>query len=1445
MIEKISVKKPYTILVGVCLVIILGIVSFTRMTSDLMPNISLPYVIVMTTYVGASPETVEMVVTKPVEAQMATVSNIENISSISNENYSLVILEFAQNANMDSVSLELREKIDQIKPYWDDSVGNPIIMKMNPDMMPVMISAVGGKEMSYSEISELVTSKIVPELESIEGVASVSTSGLLEESVHVIIRQEKIDLINQQVFGFIAGEMADAEKQLAEGRDEIIDGQTKLEEAQQGLDDTRKELADGKREILSGQREITSNKTELEDGRGELEKKRETTIAELAAAEKQLLTGKASLEAAKIQITTNITTVKGLAEGLSQANEGQKLLGQAIQLFEGLALVKAGIAEIEASGAIGMLTGMLEASPFMADVSLNDLLAPPYSFFLDPVSLAAIEGIISQGYDPDMTLAELLDTLQATLTDLKIQEASLTHLAAQVGMSEAEVRAQKATVDATIPRLTTSLHAATMGMTADQYLAMMENQQKEIDKNLATVDEAIIELSKGNLTAAIEFANGQTMLTIGEMQLNNAEAQLEAALKQLEAGEEQLESGQETITDSLEALKEALEQLTEGEEKLAEAKEDAFLNADMHGILTVETIKGLLAAQNFSMPSGYVTEAGIDYLVRVGDKPDDVEGLKTMPLLNMRMEGVDIITLEMVADVFMTDNSGEIYANVNGSNGVILTIQKQTGYSTGDVTDRLLKKYDDLMEDDQRIDLITFMNQGVYIDLVTGAIINNIIFGAMLAVLFLAFFLCDIKPTLVIVCSIPISLVTAVVLMYFSGVTLNIISLSGLALGVGMLIDNSIVVIENIFRLRAEGYSRTEAAIEGAKQVRGAIIAATLTTICVFAPIVFTEGITRQLFIDMGLTIGYSLGASLIVAMTVVPALASKMLGKADVKEEFKWYKKLVDVYEKGLHICLKRKYIVIIPAILLLVISGLLAYAKGFTFMDDMDSPQMSLSMEFPADTLLEVTAAVTDEVVEIVRAIPEVVDAGATLGGNDMGMLFGGGMGAGANQTSVYILMNEDKKRTNITIAAELEGLLAHIVAREDIDLSIQTSDMDISMLSGTGIAIHITGRELDTLQAIATAVAEIVETVPGTAGIADGSEDQSGELRVIVDREMAIHYGLTVAQVFQQVYAKLSAATSSTALQTEIRDYDVYVKHGSDLALTRETLKDIEIDVTDQDGRKAKVKLAELALFEDTFSPNSIRRQDQTRYAQVTAEIAEGYNVTLVTAAVERALSGYTLPPGYELRFAGEDAFIGDAMDQLYLMLILAMLFMFLVMVAQFQSLASPFIVMFTVPLAFTGGFLALLLSGNILSIVSLIGFILLAGVIVSNGIVLIDFVNQLRAQGLSKYDALIKGGRTRLRPVLMMAVTTILAMSMMVFSQDMGAAMSRSMALVTIGGLAYGTLMTLFVIPIIYDLLNRDQDNGAENGESKREPKVRAKKVKALLEEMASVENLDDV
>ncbi|MBD5520704.1 MAG: MMPL family transporter [Lachnospiraceae bacterium] len=1377
MLGKFSVKKPYTVLVAVVLVIVLGVVSFTKMSTDLLPSISLPYVIVMTTYPGASPETVEMVVTKPVEASMATVSNIEEISSVSNENYSVVILEFAQSTDMNAASLEIRENLDQIKSYWSDSVGNPIIMKLNPDMLPVMIAAVGGIGMTDAEVSEMTQNTVIPELESIEGVASASATGLLEESVNVIIRQEKIDAINVKVFGYIDDEMKDAEEELADAKQEIIDGQAEIDDAkaeledskkelvdsQKELDDSREELKDGKQKIIDGKNEIEENKTKLEDGKAELNKQKDETAAKLAEAEKKILTGKADLEAAKTYITMQIATAQAT---LDAAKDGVEKIDEAIKQYED---ALAAIDYILAGGEIDAGTKAIISQMLSIDVS-------------------------------DMTDDDIRNILVSYNVKAKI-ESDVEDLKAQRDELNQTIAIQEATI------------------------AALNEQLPEIEKNIAQLDKALTELYKGNLTAAIEFANAQTAISLGEFQLTTAETQLEASEKQIETGEEQLEEGQkqldsawdqikdgeEQLNDSIEQLKDALQQIIDGEEDLEEARENAYNQADMHGILTVDTVKSLLAAQNFTMPAGYVTEEGIEYLVRVGDKPEDIEELKKMPIMNPEMDGVDIITLEDVADVFMTDNSADIYANVNGEPGIMITMQKQTGYSTGDVSDKILDKFEELKEENDKLILITLMDQGIYIDLVMDSIINNVLFGAILAILILILFLKDWRPTAVVACSIPISLITAIVCMYFSGITLNVISLSGLALGVGMLVDNSIVVIENIYRMRGEGYSAKEAAVEGAGEVAGAILASTLTTVCVFLPIVFTEGITRQLFVDMGLTIAYSLLASLLIALTVVPAVSAGLLTRTKEQKEGKLFGGLMKVYGKALELALNVKPLVLILVLVLLVLSAVASFSRGIAFMPDMDSTQISMTLTMPKDTPLTDTAEVTDEIVERLMAVEDVIDVGAMASTSSLGMLSGGG-NSSTNETTIYISLDEDKKRDNLEIADDIEESIADILEKNQAEAAIETSTMDMSALGGSGISIQIKGRELDTLQEISKDIAAIVESVEGTTEVSDGLEESTGEMRIIVDRNKAIEHGLTVAQVFQQIQSKLADATSATTLETEIEEYDVYVKHAKDMDLTRELVKELELDRTKQDGTKEKIKLSDIATFESTQAPKSVNRIDQTRYISVSAAIADGYNVGFVSSDVEDALAGYKMPSGYNYVMSGENETITEAMGQVYLMLLLAVIFMYLIMVAQFQSLLSPFIIMFTIPLAFTGGFMGLAISGSEVSVIALIGFVMLSGIIVNNGIVLVDYINQLRERGMEKREAIITAGKTRIRPVMMTALTTILALSTMAFSDDMGADMSKPMSVVTIGGLIYGTLLTLVVIPCIYDIFMRDKNVG---------------------------------
>ncbi len=641
MLGKFSVKKPYTVLVAVILVIVLGVVSFTKMSTDLLPNISLPYVIVMTTYPGASPETVEMVVTKPVEASMATVSNIEGISSVSSENYSTVILEFAQSTDMNAVSLEIRENLDQIKSYWSDDIGSPIIMKLNPDMLPIMIAAVGSTGMTDAQVSEMTQNLVIPELESIEGVASASATGLFEESVNVIIRQEKIDAINKQVFAYIDDEMKEAEQELADGRQEIYDGQaelaearTELEESKQELvdsglelDDTSKELNENKQKLKDGKAEIAENKSKLEEGKTELANKKSETTAQLAAAETKILTAKTDLEATKMHLTLEIATAQATIEAsqsaMDQIDEGLKQYQEAIQ----------------AINSIDTMTGLLDTIPSV-DVMPEEM-----------------KSAISQLLQKDISGMDI-GTIKAELQAVKAaMNMALTTILEALGGEEgiASMESKRAELAATIEMQKAAVSA-------------METQLTAIEKNISSLDKALEQLYAGNLTAAIEFANAQTTISVGEMQLNAAETQLEASEKQLEAGEDQLEAGreqleaaweqirdgEEQLNDSAEQLKDALQQILDGEEELEEAREDAYEQADMNDILTVDTVKSLLAAQNFSMPAGYVTEEGIDYLVRVGDKPADIEELKKMPLLNPEMDGVDIITLADVADVFMT-----------------------------------------------------------------------------------------------------------------------------------------------------------------------------------------------------------------------------------------------------------------------------------------------------------------------------------------------------------------------------------------------------------------------------------------------------------------------------------------------------------------------------------------------------------------------------------------------------------------------------------------------------------------------------------------------------------------------------------------------------------------------------------------------------------------------
>lgn len=1370
MIPKYSVKRPYTVLVAVVLVIVLGVVSLTRMTTDLLPAMNLPYVIVVTTDVGASPEEVEKDVTSPIEAAMATTSNINNVSSMSYDNYSMVVLEYEQSTNMDSAMIEIQQQLDQLTGQFPDSVGTPIIMQIDPDMMPVMIASADVDGMDQAEVSDYVDNELLPLLESIEGVASVTATGVLDTDLQVTMNQEKIDALNEQILSKIDAQFTDA--------------QAELDKASSQIDSGKKKLSDGEKEMGSqlgaGENEIINNKIQLFNTEADLT----TQLSDLQKSQSSMDGAIKSLQSAYDGATQLQSAIDGLQkakDGVSQAKSGAKqLYAMKPQLQQLAASVPAWggtlptdyntfittlestvnymktltdpVKQAQAAQMEQMLTGLKSSmtpeiyKALVASASESDFVA-----YMESTAIAQINAQAGTTYTSESDIASQIVTLQSKLDDINVMLMSQASSFADAGVTLTSYK----DIPAAISKLSESKTQIAAG------IATIESAQTQVADGKTSLDDALVTLNESQISGIMEMSKGYADLAV------------------------------------------AANKIEEGQSQLDDAKEQAKDSADLNTILTMDTLKNLLTAQNFSMPAGYVTEGNEQYLVRVGDEVTSKADLENLVLMDLGMDGIEPIRLSDVADIEYIDNSGDSYSKVNGNPAVMLSIEKQTGYSTGDVTDRLLDKFDSLEKENTALHLSVLMNQGIYIDMIVKSVVENMIVGAILAIIVLLLFLKDMKPTLVIACSIPLSVVFAVVLMYFTNITLNIISLSGLALGIGMLVDNSIVVIENIYRLRGEGYSIRKAAVEGASQVTGAIIASTLTTICVFAPIIFTEGITRQLFVDIALTIAFTLAASLLVALTFVPMMAAGLLKNTkEIRHNF--FDKVKEVYGKILAVCLRFKPIVFIAVIVLLGTSVVAAFSRGYSFMDmNMETNQISATISAKEDETLtfDELTEMADEVVEKALTIDGIETIGAMAGGSALSMMGG----SSTDSISMYMILDEESDVSSADVITQLDELTKDM----DCEVTTDTSASDMTSLMGSGLTINVKGNDLDKLQELAGEVAKVVENTEGTVDVDDGLANTTPSFTISVDKEKAAKYGMTVAQVFQLVYGEMTSSTSATTISTDVNEYQVYVQSEEQSDVTLADIKNLTFTYTDREGNETETALSDIAQFEEGYTLGTINRDAQTRYISVTAGVDDDHNVSLLSNEIQKELDKIDLPEGYSIEMAGEDEMIADAMNQLYLMLLLAVIFIYLVMVAQFQSLLSPFIIMFTIPLAFTGGLFALYFTGNEVSVVAMIGFVMLAGIIVNNGIVMVDFINQLRRGGMEKKDAIIESGKTRLRPILMTALTTILSMSTMAVGLGEGSEMMQPMAIVTVGGLLYGTLLTLIVVPCIYDAFNRNK------------------------------------
>lgn len=1333
MLPKLSVKKPMTIFVAVIVVIVLGIVSVFKMTPDLLPNMDFPYAIILTTYPGQTPETVESVVTKPLEQSLSTIDGVKTITSTSSDNYSMLTLEFEDGTNMDTATVDMRGNLDTIKDAWPDGVGSPYLMKINPNMMPVAMVAVDYDGYDTVQISDYVNNELKNQLEGIDGVASVSTKGIVTQKENVIISQTKIDALNAKINDALNDKFGDAEKKISDAKKELQDN---ISKAEQGSDTIEQSIND----LNSQQEEVAK---QLADAQG----KAQSGYTEILNAKMQLLDQQQSLTATKQTLTIAYQTLTQIKEKLDSLQDEKAQLTQQIETFEKI--------YNDYKDALSKI-----ANPDLTDEQLAQVRA----------ILAKIDEELDKYGFPKEELEERLNNAKNALTN--VDKAITQTVEALKGLDTTEEK-----LDDTIAEIADKISQVDGGIT--QIAAAV----KGLDNNTVSVNQALSEIEKQQSLAAYQLSGGLSAL-------NTKQSEVNSALTQLNSAQEELKSASDELSDQKDKAKKA---------------------ADMTNTVTISNVSNILTAQNFSMPAGYVSDdENIKYLVRVGDKIDGDKEMQSLALFDTGIDGIGVVKLSDVADVFIADDSDEVFTKINGNSGVVFSFSKQSDAATATVSENIAKKLNSLTQENEGLHFTTLMDQGDYIDIIINSVLQNLLMGAVLAIIILYLFLRDIKPTLIVALSIPISVIFALVLMYFSGVTLNMISLSGLAIGVGMLVDNSVVVIENIYRLRNLGVPPVKAALNGAKQVAGAIASSTLTTICVFFPIVFIEGLTRQIFMDMALTITYSLLASLIVALTLVPAMGQRMLRKVKpVKHGM--FDKMLGGYEKSIRFVLKHRAVALIAAVVLLFGSMFGAVARGFSFMPNMASTELSVTVSLDDSATMDDTIDAAQNLLDTLSEYDEFETVGVMTGSTTSLMgLTGSVSSSDADKGSVmaYAVFKDDKVKNSESISKEIEAELQSIDGDVVVSGSSSSSSMS-AMLGNDGVSIKLYGDDLKTLQNTAKDMAEKLATVDGIDETDNGIGATSGEIKVTVDKTKAAKKSLTVAQVYQQIAAAITSETTSSTLTNSGKDLDVVVIKDENSDVTKNNIKDIKLTYTDKEGNEKTTKLSEVAEISDSESMNSITRSDQKRYIKVSGTLKDGYTNTDVSNKAKAVFDDYKLPDGCSIEYSGSNESTMEAVNQMLLMMLLGVILIYLIMVAQFQSLKSPFIIMFTIPLAFTGGFLGLLITGFDVSVVALLGFVMLCGIIVNNGIVLVDYINNLRLEGKERREAIVEAGKTRMRPILITAITTVLGLSTMALGIGTGSEIMQPIAIVCIGGLLYATIMTLYIVPVIYDILSKKE------------------------------------
>lgn len=990
---------------------------------------------------------------------------------------------------------------------------------------------------------------------------------------------------------------------------------------------------------------------------------------------------------------------------------------------------------------------------------------------------------------------------------------------------------------------------------------------------------------------------------------------------------------------------------------------------------TNDEILSLIKEQNHDELIGIALNNGKICMLNLGNSIENIDDLKELPLpLSKTNEVVRLKDLAAENGIKYTDQNSESYSKVNGKKTITLSFQMQNGSVITDITKAITKELDNLKKEYSTFDYSVVLDQGEYINMAVSSVVENLIYGAILAVAILLLFLRDWRPTLIVGLAIPISVIATFMCMYFAGINLNMLSMGGLAIGIGMLVDNAIVVIENIFRLRKEGKSKKEAAIQGAKGVASAIISSTITTIIVFVPVLFLGGTVKDVFSNMAYTITFSLLCSLVISLTMVPSMASRMFNdpnhcpKCDAEisptdticsccgKKLKKYKepkvknkesKFMATYDKVIRWTLSHKLIVFGSVVLLFILSVGLVVSKGFVLLPATDEGSISTTIAVNSDIPFDKLSNYTDDLAKTIKDSSNEIETVSARFGNSSGMM-ALISSSSSNVTSISLtikLKDNHRKATDyyannikdiITKHNSTENLKQYEIKKSDIyESETESSSSSITSFTSSGVSIRVKGYNLEKMEEVAVKLAQIMSEVEGTKKVSTGVVGSDNNLKIYVNKENAAKVGLTEQdfidnarvifnttgldsmttenttklvfngneyelsipsevniagiglttimklfgsyeeflkyfKVFDKKMLKViedSGLSVYTFMPTEFAGMTmtsimliIQTKYGGDFtkAMTEAMKEGISLVVSPfiyysesenklYDGTKLGVTLPSDAVplaskaagnvlgsedDDDAISYvkkvtgySTILSDGKYRYFNVTCRVNQAYNVTKVSSEVNKRIDEYINSSEFDayrdivqIEYKGENEQIMDTVKQMIIALLIGILLVYMVMAIQFQSLVYPFIVLGTLPLAFTGGLLFVLIFGLEFSVVVLMGLIILVGVAVNNGIVLIDYINQLREEGYTIREACVTATKTRLRPILMTALTTIFGLIFTAIGLNNGAELLQPLAVTAIGGLLYATILTLVVIPIIYMAFNHRKVKQEEKKEA---------------------------